>query len=51
MVIINPKGANKSKSRGKEKSADLLAALHKLDEFFKPFNNLFFDQIGRKYDW
>ena len=49
--VDTKKAANKSRSRGKEKSEELLFALRKLNEFYKTFNNLFFQQIGKKFDW
>ena len=51
MKLLNLEGANKSRSRGKEKSEKLISALQKLDQFYENFNNLFFQQIGREYDW
>ena len=40
--------AGKSRSRGKEKSAETLNALTTLQKFYKPFNDIFFKQIGRE---
>ena len=45
------KGANKSRSRGKEKSPELIDALKRLDTFYAKYNEKIFEQIGRTIDW
>ena len=41
----------KTRSRGKEKSEELKSAFRKLENFYKAYNELFFNQIGRMIEW
>ena len=50
---LKSKKVNKclSESKGREHPEVSQYVLQKLQDFFRPYNQLFFDKIGRKFDW